>query len=67
MTSQPPRLFFRLSESEQVLAISTDTVERAIAAGKLTKHKVGRASLISIAEAEAWVKSGAPMGDAKGE
>jgi excisionase family DNA binding protein len=67
MTSQPPRLFFRLSESQQVLSLSTDTVERAVAAGELKKHKVGRASLISVAEAEAWVKSGAPMGEAKGE
>ena len=67
MTSQPPSDYFRISDSKAVLSLSDDTVRRAVKRGELTLCKIGRAALISRAEAKAWIEAGNGMGEAKGE
>lgn len=49
------REFIRMSEIPKVYGISKDTVNRAIKAKKLARHKLGTAALIRCQELDDWI------------
>ncbi|MEH6833984.1 MULTISPECIES: helix-turn-helix domain-containing protein [Falsihalocynthiibacter] len=58
------REFIRMCEIPKVYGISKDTVNRAIKAKKITRHKLGRATLIRCQDLSDWITGKAEQPDA---
>lgn len=57
MTAPKP-LFVRVSDAKEMFGVHRATIYRWAEAGKLTIHKVGSVSLLSVAEMEAMITGG---------
>lgn len=60
--SSLPR-YLSLAEAGAVASFSERTLRRAIAAGKLRAHHVGRNVRIELAELRRWIEAGGAAGD----
>jgi excisionase family DNA binding protein len=47
--------FVRVVDATHRYSLSRSTIERAIAAGEITRHKRGRLTLLEVAELDAWI------------
>ena len=52
-------LYVRMADAPAMFGLSRDTLERRAKEGAITIRKRGAASLLSVAEVQAWIDQGA--------
>ena len=59
MAGESTPTFIRPREAVDRFGLSRSTFDRALTRGELTRHKKGSATLLELAEVEAWIRDGA--------